>query len=873
MFKAKCPLCNGTYQAKPEWIGKQAPCPHCHQRIVIQQSVDITHSGQECLASQVNAKFDTTQNLEDKSDYLTLKFRQHYTFALNNIKQYDYNGFVENFNICLELSNKQFKINPPQIKYLDDDVEHKYPITSLQDILANQYGFSFVEEMASLMSLYSNLPQEYQDETKTSYYADKAKEIRIKLGKVMYYILPKDINKINEGQDISTVAIQMPHHLRGKAIELIKQSDREENVDVKNSLLREGINILKKILKMPKDNLVGKLNISQETIECETASYNECNRDIALCYGRLSNIQNGNEKFTSLDNAYHYIMIFAKDHHNEQVLHDILDITRAIIPLAPQYTDEKKCLEYCISAYLSFAEATPMLKTLPLEERWFAESLEDYILKEVKSQTTKNAELRSQWIQVCKNHIKTFQSPDNGAAMIWMIYGLFRSLTYYVVELKLYEYISEYIVVMQTMLQKLENYLFKSTINMIHGNAKKCLDYTLVKDGIFSFLHIEYMYSQNMLKNGELDKSLEVSQNIIDYCDNNMQIDNKKILDIRHEAFKLNSLAYLEKNDIGKAWKSIDQIADYAEKKYNNEQNLENLTELASAKLNQVILWDKMSNDSEMNLWIIEHRKNYEAKMQLYDIYMLCYNFKGRDEQLSKLMRRIHQSLKVIQEKGLGYLSNPNTLNLVKYYKRMIDETVQLEKEGKHDECMKHCALLINALRDTHFIDIYFEADWYAGILFALGQDSWSKGLKEETEKYYEEASRIRYELETEGISQNKENFALLLYRHALVIINQNLSQDSISRALGLFEKSKSIFEEIKEQLDPNSLNSYSSCCFNLGLTFCIFTTGGNEVGLPLIESAINIMEQLVNSYENNTNFKSDLEYFRKQYFALKNRK
>jgi hypothetical protein len=31
-------------------------------------------------------------------------------------------------------------------------------------------------------------------------------------------------------------------------------------------------------------------------------------------------------------------------------------------------------------------------------------------------------------------------------------------------------------------------------------------------------------------------------------------------------------------------------------------------------------------------------------------------------------------------------------------------------------------------------------------------------------------------------------------------------------------------------------------------------------------------MEQLVNSYEN-TNFKSDLEYFRKEYLALKNKK
>ncbi len=871
MFKAKCPLCNGTYQAKPEWIGKQAPCPHCHQRIIIQQSVDKTHSGQECLANQMNAKFGPTQNVENKIDDLTLKFRQHYTLALNKIKQYDYNGFVENFNICLELSNKQFKNNPPQIQYSDQDVDHKCPIATLQDILASQHGFSFVEEMASLMSKYSDLPKEYQDETMTSYYADKAKEIRIGLGKVKY-ILAEDIDKIKNGQDIATVAIQMPSHLRGKAIELIKQSDREENVDVKNNLLTEAIDILKKILKLPENNLVGKLNVSQETIECETASYNECNRDIALCYGRLSNIQNGNEKFTSLDNAYHYIMIFAKEHHNEQVLHNILDITRAIIPLASQYADERKCFEYCTSAYLSFAEATPMLKTLPLEERLFAESLEGYILKEVKSQTTKNAELRSQWIQVCKNHIKTFQSSGNGAALIWMIYGLFRSLTYYVVELKLYEYLSEYIVVMQTMLQKLENYLFKGTINMIHENAKKCLDYTLVKDDIFSVLHIEYMYSQYMFRNGELDKSLEVSQNIIDYCENNKQIDNIKILDIKHEAFTLNSTAYLEKNDIVKAWKSVDQIADYAEKKYNKEQNLENLTGLASAKLNQVILWDKMSNDSEMNLWIIEHRKNYEAKMQLYDIYMLCYNFKGRDEQLSKLMRRIHQSLKIIQEKGLGYLSNPNTLNLVKYYKRMIDETVQFEKEGKHDECMKHCALLINALRDTHFIDIYFEADWYAGILFALGQDSWSKGLKEETEKYYEEASRIRYELETEGISQNKENFALLLYHRALVIINQNLSQDSISRVIDLFDKSKKLFEEIKEQLGPNSLSSYSSCCFNLGLTFCIFTTGGNKVGLPLIESAINIMEQLVNSYEN-TNFKSDLEYFRKEYLALKNKK
>ena len=38
MFQAQCPLCKGIYQAQPEWIGKQATCPHCHQIIVIQQT-------------------------------------------------------------------------------------------------------------------------------------------------------------------------------------------------------------------------------------------------------------------------------------------------------------------------------------------------------------------------------------------------------------------------------------------------------------------------------------------------------------------------------------------------------------------------------------------------------------------------------------------------------------------------------------------------------------------------------------------------------------------------------------------------------------------------------------------------------------------
>lgn len=53
MFKAKCPLCNGTYKAKSEWIGKQALCPHCHQKIVIQATetepfvVPILHANED----------------------------------------------------------------------------------------------------------------------------------------------------------------------------------------------------------------------------------------------------------------------------------------------------------------------------------------------------------------------------------------------------------------------------------------------------------------------------------------------------------------------------------------------------------------------------------------------------------------------------------------------------------------------------------------------------------------------------------------------------------------------------------------------------------------------------------------------------------
>ena len=178
----------------------------------------------------------------------------------------------------------------------------------------------------------------------------------------------------------------------------------------------------------------------------------------------------------------------------------------------------------------------------------------------------------------------------------------------------------------------------------------------------------------------------------------------------------------------------------------------------------------------------------------------------------------------------------------------------------------------MKALRNRHWVDIYFQADWYARILYVLGQDAWKNGQKEEATNYYEEAMQIRYELDALKIGQNKESFAQLLYDYALTILSEPLSQDSLSQAIGVLNKSQELFEEIENTLNPESLSNYSSCCFNLGQIICLYTTGGNEVGLPLVESAINIMERLVNNY-GLTKYQNDIEQFRRQYVALKNRR
>lgn len=35
-MQGQCPNCKGLFETQPEWIGKNAECPHCHQSIVIE---------------------------------------------------------------------------------------------------------------------------------------------------------------------------------------------------------------------------------------------------------------------------------------------------------------------------------------------------------------------------------------------------------------------------------------------------------------------------------------------------------------------------------------------------------------------------------------------------------------------------------------------------------------------------------------------------------------------------------------------------------------------------------------------------------------------------------------------------------------------
>lgn len=801
-----------------------------------------------------------TQHIKDTSGDLTTRFRQHYTLALVKIHQHDYKGYLTHFKTCLELSKKQYSENPPQLKYLTED--NKYGIGTLQDFLANEFQFAYVEDIAALMRKYDVLPTEFQNSEDAVNYATTASNIRTRLSEISY-IFPKDIAKIKN--DIA-VERKTPSLLRGKAIELGKQSDKEDDVTKKIKLLEESIAILNEILEMSDDDLVGEFKDSQKVMEYETTIYNECHRDLALNYKRLSEITDGYAKYEFLDKACQQIIIYAKERHNGQALRDIVRITFSMIQLSSEYCDDDKCLEYCILHYISFAETTPRDSNLSFEERLLLVFPEERVHNEIKRITTHNKVLRAKWIQDCKNQINTFQSLGNIDAMIWMIDGLNISLSYYVHELNIQEYISEHIFTMELMLQNLEKYLHIGTINMIHADAKKCLNKTLSEEDCINVLHIENMYSKYMLQHGEFDNSLNASTTVIDYC-NKLNSKSGNITKIEFEALQLNSNTYLELNEIGKAWANIDKITFLAETFYEQKHDIDSIINLTNSKLNQVILWDKMS--VETGLRIIEQHQDYFALEQLYNVYMLCENFKGKNEQLCKLMRRIRQSYEIIQKKGLGYLATPETLNLVKHYKTMFNDALQAEKEDKHDECIKKFKQLVIGLRNTHLVDIYFEADWYASILFTLGKNAQSNGMLEESEDYYKEAIQIRYELDEAKIEQNNENYALLLYYYSLVFLNKPTTTETINTSLNLLIKSEKLFKELNNTLNTDSLSSYASCCYNLGNIVCTFTNGGNKVGLPLIESAINITNRLINNYGLDKHRK-DLTFFMERYYALK---
>ena len=801
-----------------------------------------------------------TQNIDDISGDLTTVFWQHYTLALDKMKNYDYSGFVAEFNTCLELSEKQYKENPPQLKFFDE--EHKFFMGSFQDMLDNEYGFSFVEEMVALMSKYGDLPKEYQDETKASYYTEKAKEIRTRIGRTSY-ILPKDALEIKKG-GAKNIERKKPSLLRGKAIELSKQADREESTELKTNLLKESIDILNEVLSMPEDDLVGEFKDSDKTIEYETTIYEECIRDRALVFSHLASILE-DDKYDLLHKAFEDILRYAKNHDNEQVNGDILRIAQPLATVSLETGHEELCLDCCVKAYEAFAILKPQTWLV-----FFDINVDDYVY----NSTIKNASLQDRWISECKRMINTYQSQGEIQSMFIIIKALYESLKRYVLEEQIERHRDMYMWLMESMSCHVKDMMDDEYFLSIYSDVSMLLKRETIRGkDCLSALNTMYQYAKSLLLKGDFDQALEKCKEIEELCKNkndNSQEFNTFVFSIT----ELFAHIYMEKNDVIMGTPYMNSVINKYEDDFKRESNLKTLIGLVNAKLNQVLLWDKMAVDDTMHMVLLlgDENYNYKAEKQLYDIYMLCYNFEEQSEEKGLLMRRIRQTLEIIKDKCLGYVSTPKTLGLVKHFKGIVNEAIQAEKEGNHEECVKKFKLVVRALRNRHWVDIYFQADWYAGILYVLGQDAWKNGEKGEAINYYEEAVQIRDELDALKICQNKENYALLLYFYALTILSEPLSQDSLSQVIGVLNKSQELFEEIENTLSPESLSNYSSCCFNLGQIICLYTTGGNEVGLPFIESAINIMERLVNNY-GQSKYEKDLEMFNQRYYALKSRR
>ena len=520
------------------------------------------------------------------------------------------------------------------------------------------------------------------------------------------------------------------------------------------------------------------------------------------------------------------------------------------------------CLDCCVKAYEAFAEIKSQIWFV-----FFDVNVDDYIYKV----TIKNVSLQDHWISECKRMINTFQSRGEFQSMYIIIMALYESLKQYVLEERIERHTDMFMWLMELMSCQLKEMMDDEYFLNIYNDASLLLERESIRgENSLSVLNVMYQYANSLLHKGEFDQALEKCKEIDQLCkskNDNSQKFNTFVFSIT----ELFSHIYMEKNDVIQASPYMNSVVSKYEDDFNRDRNLNTLIGFVNAKLNQVLLWDKMAVDDTMHMVLLlgEDNYNYKAEKQLYDIYMLCNNFEEQSEEKGLLMRRIRQTLNIIKDKCLGYVATPKTLDLVKHFRGLINEAVQAEKDGKHEECIKKFTLVVKGLRNRHWVDIYFQADWYAGVLYILGQDAWKNDKKEECETYYEEALQIRYELDTEGISQNKENFAQLLYFYALLLLSKPLSQESLSQVINVFNKSKEIFNEIEGQIGPDSLSDYASCCFNLGQIVCLYTTGGNEVGLPLIESAINIMGRLVNNY-GQSKYERDLELFNQRYYALK---
>ena len=813
----------------------------------------VTHTYSKCNVELAEEFVAATKNVEDISGDLRTEFRRHYSLAMCKIGENDYAGFVEEFNICLDLSHKQFKANPPQLQCLDGG---QMFVGSYQDMLDHEFGFSFVEEMAALMGKYGDLPKCYQDEKEALYYAETSQSIRTKISKITY-ILPKDIDEIRKG-NAESVKRTNPSLLRGEAVDLSKQAYEEKNPDLKIQLWKESIAILDKILAMPEDDLVGEFKDSQLLQESAKEAYEESYRDRALVLNHLSSIL-VNEKFELLSKAYSDIMQYAKTHNNDQVRHDILGIAQKLAAASYEVGNFELCIGCCVKAYEAFAELKPKNFLV-----FFDIDVDSLIIKA----TVDQPDLQDVWVSECKRMINSFQSVRASNSMLIIVTAFYQSLKHYVIDEGIEKHTGLFIYLIETMACQVINMIDANISMDIYNSAVVLLDKTSIKGNeCLALLNTLCQYAIRLVKSGKLDEALEKSKQI------------EKISERKYDGSEdFKSLIYrikgilaqicIDTNNVSEAQQYIDSIVEKYEKDFEKYKTLDLLINYAVARFNQVMLWDKTAADDIKREVLPADFYACRAQRALSDMYILCRDFSEKSERKAVLMRRIRRTLEVIKDKGLGYLSSPEITDSIKRIKLLSDEITQAQKAGNAVLCIEKCRQIVAALNNGELVDIYFEPDQYAGCLYLLAKDASSKGLTEQAEQYYKEAIQIRYELEADGISQNKDNFALLLYFYSLILLRKPKPQDSISLTIQYLNKAMNLFWENADKLCEEYRYYYSSCCFNLGHILCLFTTEGRRLGLPMIKTAIGVMDRLIKDY-GQIQYKRDKQMFEMRYAEL----